>query len=106
MFSKTNINVDSDNAPNKCFGFEWKECGESPLNIIDQTTCPIIEDRFDIDLEPVRIELADSLIKSFNTLSDDELVLAFGSFRPVQSLNPYMTKLNLCSVKQVWLVYI
>ena len=93
-------------APNKCFGFEWKECSESPLEILDQSTCPIIEDRIEINSEPVRIELDDSLIKSFNELSDDELELAFGSFRPVQSLNPYMTKLSLCSVKKVWLIYI
>ena len=90
-------------APFKCFGFEWKTCDESPLDILDQSTCPIIEEPVKINSEPIRIELDDSLIKSFNELSDDELELAFGSFRPVQSLNPYMTKLDLCSVKQVWL---
>ena len=92
--------------PFKCFGFEWKTCGESPLDILDQSTCPIIEEPIKINSEPVRIELDDSLIKSFNELSDDELELAFGSFRPVQSLNPYMTKLDLCSIEQGWLVKI
>ena len=98
--------ITSLKAPFKCFGFEWKTCGESPLDILDQSTCPIIEEPITINSEPVRIELDDSLIKSFNELSDDELELAFGSFRPVQSLNPYMTKLDLCSIEQVWLVRI
>ena len=89
--------------PNKCIGFEWKECGESPLDVIDESTCPVIEEQIEINTEPVRIELSESLLKSFNELSDDELELSFGSFRPVQSLNPYMTKLSLCSITQVGL---
>ena len=89
--------------PNKCIGFEWKECGESPLDVIDESTCPVIEEQIVINTEPVRIELSESLLKSFNELSDDELELSFGSFRPVQSLNPYMTKLSLCSITQVGL---
>ena len=89
--------------PYECLGFKWKECGESPLQIIDQTMCPVTEEIVVADSELVRIELDDSLLKSFNELSDDELILAFGSFAPVQSLNPYMTKLSLCSISQVWL---
>ena len=84
-----------------CLGFEWKECSESPLQIIDQASCPITEEIVITNSELVRIELDDSLLKSFNQLSDDELILAFGSFTPVQSLNPYMTKLSLCSISQV-----
>jgi len=87
----------------ECFGFEWKECDESPLDVIDESTCPVIEEKIVINTEPVRIELSESLLKSFNELSDDELELSFGSFRPVQSLNPYMTKLSLCSITQVGL---
>ena len=87
----------------ECLGFEWKECDESPLQIIDQTICPVAEEIVVADSELVRIELDDSLLKSFNELSDDELILAFGSFKPVQSLNPYMTKLSLCSISQAWL---
>ena len=88
----------------ECLGFEWKECDESPLQIIDQTICPVTEEILVADSELVRIELDDSLLKSFNELSDDELILAFGSFTPVQSLNPYMTKLSLCSISQAWLL--
>ena len=89
--------------PNKCVGFEWKECGEGLLDIIDEPTCPVIEEQIESDTESVRIELNESLLKSFNELSDDELELSFGSFRPVQSLNPYMTKLSMCSITQVGL---
>lgn len=90
----------------QCFGFEWKECDESTLDIIDKSTCPIIEERIDSNTEPVRIDLHESLLKSFNELSDDELKFSFGSFRAVQSLNPYMTKLSLCSITQVGLVFL
>ena len=86
-------------APNLCFGFEWQECGENSFDIIDQSTCE--EKRIEVDIDPVRIELDNSLIKKFNELSDVELEQAFGSFKPVQSLNPYMTKLSLCSITQV-----
>ena len=92
--------------PNKCIGFEWKKCGEGLLDIIDESTCPAIEEQIEIKTEPVRIELSESLLKSFNELSDDELELSFGSFRPVQSLNPYMTKLSMCSITQVGLDFI
>ena len=89
-----------------CYGFEWKECERSPLDIIDISTCPVAEKQVAIESKPVRIELDDSLIKSFNELSDDELALAFGKFTPVQSLNAYITKLSLCSVTQVELYYL
>ena len=39
-----------------------------------------------------------------NELSEDELKDSFGTFRPVQSLNPYMTKLSLCSIEKDGLV--
>ena len=84
----------------KCRVFEWKECQRSPLDIIDIDTCPVIE-QVEIESNPLRIELDDSLIESFNELSDDELELAFGKFTPVQSLNAYITKLSLCSITQV-----
>ena len=89
-----------DLAPFQCFGFEWKECNYDPLDILDETSCPIIQERTAISSEPVRIELDDSLLKKFNELSEDELKGAFGSFTPVQSLNPYMTKLSLCSISE------
>ena len=84
-----------------CYIFEWKECEISPLDIIDISTCPVIEEQVEIDSKPLRIELDNSLIKSFNELSDDELELAFGKFTPVQSLNSYITKLSLCSITEV-----
>jgi len=84
-----------------CYVFEWKECERSPLDIIDISTCPVSEEKFEIESNPLRIELDDSLIESFNELSDDELELAFGKFTPVQSLNAYITKLSLCSITQV-----
>ena len=60
----------------------------------------MVPERTLIGSEPVRIELDDSLLKKFNQLSEDELKGAFGSFTPVQSLNPYMTKLSLCSISE------
>ena len=90
--------------PYKCFGFEWKECDDSPLDILDESDCPIIEEQIPIETKPVRIELDDSLLDRFNELSEDELKDSFGTFRPVQSLNPYMTKLIICSIKKDGLV--
>ena len=90
--------------PYKCFGFEWKECDDSPLDILDESNCPIIEEQIPIESKPVRIELDDSLLDRFNELSEDELKDSFGTFRPVQSLNPYMTKLTICSIEKDGLV--
>ena len=84
-----------------CYVFEWKECEINPLDIIDLSSCPVIEEQVEIESNPVRIELDDSLIQSFNELSDDELELTFGKFTPVQSLNAYITKLSFCSITQV-----
>ena len=88
----------------KCFGFEWKQCDDSPLDILDESTCPIIEEQIPIESKPVRIELDDSLLDRFNELSEDELQDSFGTFTPVQSLNPYMTKLTICSIEKDGLV--
>ena len=90
-------------APYSCFGFVWKECEASPLDIMDESNCPIIEE-LPIQLKPVRIELDDSILDRFNELSEDELKESFGNFSPVQSLNPYMTKLSLCSIEKDELV--
>ena len=65
--------------------------------------CPIIEEQIPIESNPVRIELDDSLLDRFNELSEDELKESFGTFTPTQSLNPYMTKLSMCSIEQAWL---
>ena len=100
-----NLYFESIKAPNQCYGFEWKECQNSPLDIIDDTTCPVVGEQIEIETEPVRIELDDSLLKSFNELSEDELEYSFGTFTPVQSLNPYMTKMSLCSITEVGLSY-
>ena len=58
----------------------------------------------EIESKPVRVEFDDELLQSFNELSNDELEMAFGKFTPVQSLNAYITKLNLCSITQVKLI--
>ena len=94
-----NCKIDS----HKCFGFEWKQCEDSSLDILDESTCPIIEEQVPIESNPVRIELDDSLLDRFNELSEDELKDSFGTFTPVQSLNPYMTKVSMCSIDQEWL---
>ena len=71
---------------------------------MNESNCPIIEEeQVTIESNPVRIELDDSLLDRFNELSEDELKESFGSFTPAQSLNPYMTKLSMCSVEQAWL---
>lgn len=88
-------------APFACFGFEWMECGDNPLDILDESACPeVIEEKIETNYEPVRIEIDDSVLKKFNELSEDELEFAFGKFTPVESLNPYMTKLSLCSITE------
>ena len=83
-----------------CFGFEWKQCEYSQLDILDESNCPIIEEQVPIESNPVRIELDDSLLDRFNELSEDELKDLFGIFTPVKSLNPYMTKLSICSINK------
>ena len=70
---------------------------------MDESSCPIIEEQIPIESNPVRIELDDSLLDRFNELSEDELKESFGTFTPTQSLNPYMTKLSMCSIEQAWL---
>ena len=70
------------------------------LSVLDESNCSIIEDTVLIESKPVRIELDESLLQSFNELSEDQLEYAFGTFTPVQSLNPYMTKLSMCSIGQ------
>ena len=86
--------------PYKCFGFEWKQCDDNPLDILDQSNCPIIEDQIPIESKPIRIEIDDSILVRFNELSEDELEDAFGTFTPVESLNPYMTKFSMCSIQK------
>ena len=90
-------------APNKCFGFEWKQCENRALDILDESNCPIIEEEVPIESNPVRVEIDKSLLDRFNELSEDELKDSFGTFTPTQSLNPYMTKFSLCSIEQAML---
>ena len=96
--NKLNVKKDSY----KCFGFEWKECEDSPLDILDESSCSIIEENVPIESNPVRVDLDDSLLDRFNELSEDELKDSFGTFTPAQSLNPYMTKVSMCSIDQAW----
>ena len=93
-------NIESQKDPYSCFGFEWKQCEDSPLDILDESNCQIIEEQVPIESNPVRIELDDSLLDRFNELSEDELKDSFGTFTPVQSLNPYLTKLSKCSIEK------
>ena len=74
------------------------ECEDSPLDILDQSNCSIIEEK--IESKPIRIDLHDSLLERFNELSEDELKDSFGTFTPVQSLNPYMTRVSMCTIEQ------
>ena len=76
------------------------KCEESPLDILEQSNCPIIEEQVRIESNPIRIDLHDSLLERFNELSEDELKDSFGTFTPAQSLNPYMTKFSMCSIDQ------
>ena len=99
-FSNT-VNFKKD--PYTCFVFEWKKCQNSPLDILEESNCPIIEEQVPIERNPVRIELDDSLLDRFNELSEDELKDSLGTFTPAQSLNPYMTKFSMCSIDQAWL---
>ena len=90
-------------APYKCYGFEWQECEKSLLDILDQSSCPDIEEPVSVESKPVRIELDDSLLDRYNEFSEEELEDWFGTFTPVQSLNPYMTKVSICSIEKVGL---
>ena len=77
--------------PFKCFGFKWHECRSHKSD----------EPEIEIEVsEPIRIELHDSILKQFNQLSEEELEFSFGKFKPVQSLNPYMTKLRISFIIQ------
>ena len=96
---KVNKILNPKKAPNKCFGFEWKQCEDSPLDILDESNCPIIEE-VSIESNPISIELDDSLLDRYNEFSEEELEDWFGTFTPVQSLNPYMTKVSMCSIDQ------
>ena len=87
-------------APYTCFGFEWMECEDSLLDILEQSNCSIVEEQVRIETKPIRIDLHDSLLERFNELSEDELKDSFGTFTPVQSLNPYMTRISMCTIKQ------
>ena len=91
--------IESQKDSYKCFGFEWKQCEDSPLDVLDESNCSIKE-QVTIESNPVRIELDDSLLDRFNELSEDELKDTFGTFTPAQSLNPYMTKVSMCSIEQ------
>ena len=73
------------------------ECEDSPLDILEQSNCSII---VRIESKPIRIDLHDSLLERFNELSEDELKDSFGTFTPVQSLNPYMTRVSMCTIEQ------
>ena len=92
------LNLQKD--PYSCHGFEWKQCEDNPLDILDESNCPIIEEQVPIKPYLVGIELDDSTLDRFNELSVDELKYHFGTFAPVQSLNPYMTKVSICSIEQ------
>ena len=80
--------------------FGWKRCDTNPLTNLDKRICVSEGKRNKVQLKPVRIELDNSLVEKFNELSEDELKLVFGTFTPVQSLNPYMTKLSFCTITQ------
>ena len=100
LIRKFEITLDLKKDPYSCYLFEWKQCEDSPLDILDESSCPIIEEQIPIESNPVRIELDDSLLDQFNELSEDELIDSFGTFRPVESLNPYMTKFIICSIEK------
>ena len=76
------------------------ECEDSPLDILEQSNCPIIEEQVKIESKPIRIDLHNSLLERFNELSEDELKDSFGIFTPVESLNPYMTRVSMCTIEQ------
>ena len=42
-----------------CFGFEWKQCEDSPLDVLDESNCPIIAEQVPSESNAVRIELDD-----------------------------------------------
>ena len=76
------------------------ECDDSLLDILEQSNCSIVEEQVRIETKPIRIDLHDSLLERFNELSEDELKDSFGIFTPVESLNPYMTRVSMCTIEQ------
>ena len=100
LYIKPNSILNLNKAPYKCFGFEWKQCEDSPLEILEESNCPIIEEQVPIQSHPISIELDDSLLDRYNEFSEEELEDWFGTFVPVQSLNPYMTKVSMCSIEK------
>ena len=65
------------------------------------SSCPPVEEVPEPpSAQEFRIHISDDVLNRFNELSQDELEFAFGEFTPVQSLNEYMTKLDLCSIQK------
>ena len=82
------------NATN-CPGIEWRFCSESGDENFD-TGCNEQADNIEIPDQKVIVPLEGDILRNFNQLSDNDLELSLGSVRTANSLNEYMSKIDLC----------
>ena len=81
-----------------CPGIEWRYCSASGDENFD-TGCDEEADRIEITEQQTTISLDGDLLKDFNQLSDIDLEASLGKIRTSNSLNEYMSKLDLCYFK-------
>ena len=99
-YVENNITTDSFycNSPGECHYFEMVQCNSNQTHQLDDK-CEIVEIEIQqVEYSPIRLNVDEEVLKNFNELSETELQQAFGMDMPVQSLNPYMTKLSTCSM--------
>ena len=78
-----------------CPGIEWRYCSASGDEHFD-TGCD--EEAADIEIteKQTTISLDGDLLKDFNQLSDIDLEASLGKIKTSNSLNEYMSKIDLC----------
>ena len=81
-----------------CPGIEWRYCSASGDENFN-TSCDKEADRIEITEQQTTISLDGDLLKNFNQLSDIDLEASLGKIRTSNSLNEYMSKLDLCYFK-------
>ena len=81
-----------------CPGIEWRYCSASGDENFD-TGCDEEADRIEITEQQTTISLDGDLLKDFNQLSDIDLEASLGKIRTSNSLNEYMSKIDLCYFK-------
>ena len=80
---------------NNCPGIQWRSCSESGDENFD-TGCDEQPDDIEIRDKEVIVPLEGDILRNFNQLSDNDLELSLGRIKTSNSLNEYMSKIDLC----------